>query len=496
MMKLFCLVILCSIICGCSQFISGRVSTSIDPSFVPTTNMRVVVVPQEFDSIYYLPMLKESLNLRGFNNVKISNSKNISPNSYDLKIALGVERKLTETTETVNDYGIVGTKIIPGDRRCTTTNNELLGRRLICRTDATEIENIYGYTGEKEEKTTTLTRSIDLEFINPSNGQKYARAIGSSEETDYYCSNAGIFKFLIIHTIKRISFTKPINYDYTVELPEGYGCETVDEYERSIRDVIPNSKNISNTKSHVSQSKNSGYTLKTGCIEGDCIGGLGTYVLSNGEKYIGQFKDRKFHGEGKYTFPDGQKYIGKFKDGQRNGYGAFTYLNGHNYVGHFKDNKRDGHGMYSFPNGEKKVGQWKNDKLLKQKDRLPSVSEESIIYEIPELGISARDYNEEMPVIIYSENQPGLHSGGVTVLSVKEGGRAYKLGIRKDYRIVSYTNKGLAVNSVPLINAKELKDLAKDKGSKFFTNFVVVKPESEKNKHSADWSRLCLLLCM
>jgi hypothetical protein len=51
------------------------------------------------------------------------------------------------------------------------------------------------------------------------------------------------------------------------------------------------------------------------CIEGDCVNGQGTYTSSNGDKYVGEYKDGKFNGQGTLTFADGEKYVGEFKDG-------------------------------------------------------------------------------------------------------------------------------------------------------------------------------------
>ena len=44
---------------------------------------------------------------------------------------------------------------------------------------------------------------------------------------------------------------------------------------------------------------------------------IGTETLPNGEQYVGEFKDDKFHGQGTYTFADGTKYVGEWKDGEK-----------------------------------------------------------------------------------------------------------------------------------------------------------------------------------
>ena len=43
------------------------------------------------------------------------------------------------------------------------------------------------------------------------------------------------------------------------------------------------------------------------CIEGDCINGYGTYTWASGNKYVGEWKDGKQHGQGIFTFANGDK---------------------------------------------------------------------------------------------------------------------------------------------------------------------------------------------
>ena len=78
---------------------------------------------------------------------------------------------------------------------------------------------------------------------------------------------------------------------------------------------------------------------------------VGTYKLPNGEKYVGEFRDRKYHGQGTYTKPNGEKYVGEFRDGYPNGQGTFTTPDGGKYVGEYKDGNPNGQGSSYGSNG-------------------------------------------------------------------------------------------------------------------------------------------------
>jgi hypothetical protein len=80
--------------------------------------------------------------------------------------------------------------------------------------------------------------------------------------------------------------------------------------------------------------------------------------------YYGQMEGGKPHGYGTFTFvfgpSAGDKYMGEWKknkDGYR--YGLYTYANGNKYVGEMKDYKRHGQGTLTLANGTiKHSGKW------------------------------------------------------------------------------------------------------------------------------------------
>ena len=54
------------------------------------------------------------------------------------------------------------------------------------------------------------------------------------------------------------------------------------------------------------------------CISGDCENGYGTYTFgkgkSEGDKYVGEWKDGRKHGQGTYTFSDGRVFQGLWEN--------------------------------------------------------------------------------------------------------------------------------------------------------------------------------------
>jgi hypothetical protein len=58
----------------------------------------------------------------------------------------------------------------------------------------------------------------------------------------------------------------------------------------------------------------------------------GTRTYANGDKYAGEFTDRKFNGRGTYSYANGDKYVGEFVDGKFTSRGTFTCSNGKQFT--------------------------------------------------------------------------------------------------------------------------------------------------------------------
>jgi len=88
--------------------------------------------------------------------------------------------------------------------------------------------------------------------------------------------------------------------------------------------------------------------------------GKGIETFPNGEKYVGEFKDGKFHGQGTFNHPD-FKFEGEYKDGLPNGQGTYSYPDGRKKLGEFREGK-DWNVIGYDQNGNEKI-KWVNGKI-------------------------------------------------------------------------------------------------------------------------------------
>ncbi|MEH6537756.1 MAG: hypothetical protein V7719_15250 [Psychroserpens sp.] len=131
-------------------------------------------------------------------------------------------------------------------------------------------------------------------------------------------------------------------------------------------------------------SKKRGYFKYTGEITNNTANGVGAGIHSDGEEYVGDYKDGKRHGKGtggvgldKYVgdfrfdvghgrgimyYADGKKIEGVLENGEFVS-GKINYIGnsiGSTYEGDLVNFKRDGFGIYTWESGDYFVGNWKN----------------------------------------------------------------------------------------------------------------------------------------
>jgi hypothetical protein len=76
---------------------------------------------------------------------------------------------------------------------------------------------------------------------------------------------------------------------------------------------------------------------KTGCIQGDCQDGKGTYVFKEGSaKYVGDFQKGMPHGFGVCTYANGDRYRGEWQEGAFYGKGTFYKHEDNDVTGYWR----------------------------------------------------------------------------------------------------------------------------------------------------------------
>ena len=85
--------------------------------------------------------------------------------------------------------------------------------------------------------------------------------------------------------------------------------------------------------------------------------GKGIYTYPNGDKYLGEWKHDKFHGQGIINKIEFGKYIGKWKADLEHGQGAMTFNNGLHIDGEWKDGSIV-NGTELWPNGDSYSGEF------------------------------------------------------------------------------------------------------------------------------------------
>lgn len=72
------------------------------------------------------------------------------------------------------------------------------------------------------------------------------------------------------------------------------------------------------------------------CVSGNCNTGFGTMEFPSGNKYVGNFVNRKRQGKGTFYFNNGDKFDGTWNaDLKQNG--TYTFSNGYTFVGSFQN---------------------------------------------------------------------------------------------------------------------------------------------------------------
>jgi len=102
-----------------------------------------------------------------------------------------------------------------------------------------------------------------------------------------------------------------------------------------------------------------------------------SYTFENGNKYVGEWKKGKLHGQGTHIWANGNKYVGEYKNDKMHGYGTFTSPPGHKYVGKWKNGHKHGQGTFTFADGRVEKGIWKKGKRVRSTKEIATAKAEA-----------------------------------------------------------------------------------------------------------------------
>ena len=103
---------------------------------------------------------------------------------------------------------------------------------------------------------------------------------------------------------------------------------------------------------------NTSFAKKSGCTDGDCDNGFGTWTYTDKTTYVGQWENGSKKGKGIETWPNGYIYDGEFSDSKWHGKGTLKFPDGSTYIGEWKNNKMHGKGIFTWSDGKVKKGIW------------------------------------------------------------------------------------------------------------------------------------------
>ncbi|XP_022748611.1 phosphatidylinositol 4-phosphate 5-kinase 8-like isoform X8 [Durio zibethinus] len=95
------------------------------------------------------------------------------------------------------------------------------------------------------------------------------------------------------------------------------------------------------------------------CVNVENVERLNEKAFSNGDLYVGDFKEILPHSKGKYTWSDGTVYEGDWEAGKMTGKGLLHWPSGAKYNGDISGGYLHGFGAFTAPDGSIYEGQWR-----------------------------------------------------------------------------------------------------------------------------------------
>ncbi|OMO75348.1 Phosphatidylinositol-4-phosphate 5-kinase, core [Corchorus capsularis] len=158
------------------------------------------------------------------------------------------------------------------------------------------------------------------------------------------------------------------DFEFNAEQLGPVSCTNVENIERLNEKAFSNGDfYVGDFKEIIPHGKGK-YTWSDGTVyEGDWeagkMTGKGLLVWPSGAIYKGDISGGYLHGFGAFTATDGSTYEGQWRMNIRHGFGRKKYSNSDVYEGEWKEGVHEGNGRYFWNNGNKYTGNWKRGKM-------------------------------------------------------------------------------------------------------------------------------------
>ncbi|MGU5795089.1 hypothetical protein ACV1DW_19875 [Aeromonas hydrophila] len=212
-------VLLVAAIClsGCATQIGAKYKSQVDPDYSFTHDKLIVVAAYEkgnlLETKFYVKEVTSALKNKGFSNVFSYNELDRIGKPIDLVVFVDVSKKTSSYQYNSPDYGMV-------DSGFSTTNCTGFGATLSCTENRQKTLGVIG----SSTKTDVITGYYFLtSWFDMKSKQNVMFTFSSSFEEG--CSDQFMYNFLVKQSIDKLSFDKPEEYDFSVELPQGYNCK-------------------------------------------------------------------------------------------------------------------------------------------------------------------------------------------------------------------------------------------------------------------------------
>ncbi|MFM5380038.1 hypothetical protein [Aeromonas dhakensis] len=217
MFNKFLLLIVIIFLSGCSTQISAKYKSQVDPDYSFKNDKLIIVSAYEqgnlLETKFYVKEVVNALKNKGFENVFSYNELDKVSKPIDLVIFIDVSKKTSSYQYNSPDYGMV-------DSGFSTTNCTGFGATLSCTENR---QKTFGVIGSSTKTDIITGYYFITSWFDMKNKQNVMFTFSSSFEEG--CSDQFMYKFLVQQSIDKLSFYKPEEYDFSVELPQGYSCK-------------------------------------------------------------------------------------------------------------------------------------------------------------------------------------------------------------------------------------------------------------------------------